>query len=100
MPGVAFGGRGDGAGRAKGDDAAAGFAPFGAEVDEPVGGGDHVEVVLDDDDRVPQVGQPVEDDEQARDIGEMEAGGRLVEDVEGPAGCDSAELGGELHALG
>ena len=36
-------------------------AGFGAQVDHPVGRGDHVEVVLDDDDGVAQVGQAVED---------------------------------------
>src|SRR5215204_4489196 len=39
-------------GSAGGDDLAPAFSPLGAEVDEPVGGLDHVEVVLDDDDGV------------------------------------------------
>ena len=38
--------------RAGRDDAAAAIAAFGTEVDDPVGGLDHVEVVLDHDDRV------------------------------------------------
>ena len=33
------------------------------------------------------------------DVGEVQAGGRLVEDVERPAGRDLRQLGGELHAL-
>ncbi len=41
---------GDLFGSALGDDAAAVFAAFGAEVDDPVGVADHVEIVLDDDD--------------------------------------------------
>ena len=57
-------------------------AGFGAEVDHPVGRGDDVEVVLDDDQRVALVGQAMEDREQAVDVGEMEARRRLVEDVE------------------
>ena len=40
--------------------AAAAGAPFGAEVDDPVGGLDHVEVVLDDDDRVALRGEAVQ----------------------------------------
>jgi hypothetical protein len=37
---------------APGDDFAAAIAAFGAEVDHPVGGLDHFEIVLDDDDGV------------------------------------------------
>ena len=40
-----------------------------------------------------------EDLEQARDVVEVEAGGRLVEDVEGLAGRPLRELGRQLHAL-
>jgi hypothetical protein len=40
-------------GRPGRDDLAAGVAAFRAEVDQPVAGADDVEVVLDDDDRVP-----------------------------------------------
>src|SRR6185312_13060435 len=47
---------------------------------------DHVEVVLDDEDRVAAVDQPVEDFEQLLDVREMEACRRLVEDVQRPAG--------------
>ena len=36
--------------------------------------------VRDDDDRLARVDEPVEQAEQLLDIGEMEAGGRLVED--------------------
>src|SRR5687768_9267362 len=43
--------------RALRDDRAAAFAALGAHVDEPVGALDHVEVVLDDEDRIAEVGQ-------------------------------------------
>ena len=66
-----------------------------AEVDDPVGGLDHVEVVLDHDHGVPGVDQAVEDVEQPLDVSEVEAGGGLVEDVKGVAGGDLG-LGGEL----
>jgi hypothetical protein len=42
------------------DDAAAAVAAFGAEVEDPVGGLHHVEVVLDDHDGVALVGEFVE----------------------------------------
>ena len=45
-------------------DASAILSAFGAEVDDPVGVADHVQIVLDDDDRVAQVGQPVQHFEQ------------------------------------
>ena len=79
---------GDLLGRALGDQPAALLAALGAEVDDAVGGLDHVEVVLDHDDRVALVDQPVQHLEQALDVREVQAGGRLVEDVERPARRD------------
>ena len=76
-----------------------GVAALGAEVDELVGGLDHVEVVLDHDHRVALLDQAVEDLEQPLDVGEVQAGGRLVEDVERVAGGDLGELGRELDPL-
>ena len=84
LTGAALGSGGDDAGRAHGDDPAAGLAAVGAQVDHPVGRGDDVELVLDHHDGVAQVGQSVEDLEQAVDVGEMQAGGRLVEDIKRP----------------
>ena len=81
-PGVVVRQRGDLFGRAGGDDVAAGFAAFGPEVDDPVGRLDHVEVVLDHEHRVAQVDQPAEHGQQLLDVVEVQAGGRLVEDVE------------------
>ena len=58
-----------------------------------------VEVVLDHDDGVAAVGQPLQDAEQVLDVREVEAGRRLVEDVERAAGRPPRQLGGELDAL-
>src|SRR5512142_1312073 len=52
LAGVALLDRGDVLGRPRGDDRAATRSALGTEVDHPVGGLDHVEVVLDHDDRV------------------------------------------------
>ena len=68
-------------------------AGFGAEVDDPVGSFDHVEIVLDDDDRVALVDEAVEDFEQFGEVVEVEAGGRFVEEVERLAGVGPSELG-------
>src|SRR5687767_3448663 len=77
--------------RALEDDPAAVVAGAGAEVDDPVGVRHDRLVVLDDDDRLAGVHEPVEQAEQLLDVGEVQAGGRLVEDI------DAALLG---HASG
>ena len=48
---------------------------------------------------LPGVDQPLEHVEQPLDVGEVQAGGGLVEDVEGPAGGDLGQLGRQLDAL-
>ena len=83
-----------------GYDQAAFHAAFGAEVDDPVGGLDDVEIMLDHHHAVALFDEAVEDFEEFADIVEVEAGGRLVQDIEGVAGGAAAEFLGELHALG
>ena len=56
--------------------------------------------MLDHDHRVALLDQRVEDLEQFADVLEMQAGGRLVQDVERVAGGAAAQLLGELDALG
>src|SRR5277367_286834 len=85
--------------RALRDDLAAGVAAFRAHVDDPVGGFHDLEVVLDHNHRVALVDQLVQHFEQLRDVVEMQAGGRLVQDVERAPGGAPRELLGELHAL-
>src|SRR5580658_6829017 len=80
--------------------AASVFAAFGAQVQDPVGVADDVEIVLDDDDGVAEVGEAVEDFEELADVVEVETGGGLVEEIEGAAGLAFGKLTGELHALG
>src|SRR5690606_16282609 len=86
--------------RAFRDDHAAAAAALGPEVDDPVGRLDHVEVMLDHDDRIAAVRKPLKDAEQALDIREVQPGRRLVEDIECPSGRAPGELRGELYALG
>ena len=78
--------RGDGFGRAGDHDLPSPISAFRPEVDDPVGGLDHVEVVLDDDHRVARVDQAVENLEQLLDVGKVQAGRRLVEQVNSLAG--------------
>jgi hypothetical protein len=69
-----------------------------AEVDHPVGGANGLFVVLDHQDRVPQVAHPLQRSEQAGVVPLMEPDRRLVEDVE-HAHQLAADLGGQPDAL-
>jgi hypothetical protein len=68
----------------------------GAQVDDPVGVGHHRLVVLDDDHGLAGVDQPVEQGEQLLHVGEVQAGGGLVEHVDTAL---LAEVGGQLDPL-
>src|ERR1700733_13592183 len=99
---------------AYGYDLAAAAAALRAHVDDPVGGFDHVEVVLDDEQGAAALDEFAECGKKLGDVVEVEAGGGLVEDVEGSApgfGCgvvcrarrDAAgggEVRGEFDTLG
>ncbi len=78
-------------GGALGDDLAAVLAGARAHVDEPVGAAHHLLVVLDDDDRVPEVAQPLERVDQLVVVALVQADRGLVEDVE-----DADELAPDL----
>lgn len=82
------------------DDLTAGSSPFGTEVDDPIGGLDQIEVMFDDDDRIPAIDETLEDLKEHGDVGEMETGGGFVQDVEGFAGIATAEFFSEFDALG
>ena len=99
LPGVTGIGPPGAGGGACCDDLAPGIAPVGSQVDYPVGRGNDIKLVFDDHDRMAQIAQFAEDFKQVFDIGEVQAGGRLVEDIECPAGRGPAELGGQLDSL-
>ena len=71
-------------------------APPDASKDDPVRVRHHRLVVLDHDHRLAGVDEPVEQAEQLRDVGEVQAGGRLVEHVDGAL---LAHVRRELEAL-
>ena len=84
---------GDLLGGAGGDHHAALLSALGPHVDEAVGALDDVEVVLDHDDAVAGVHQPLQHLQQSLHVGEVQAGRGLVEDVERAAGgrpCESS----------
>ena len=84
--------------RARGDDAPAGGTSAGTHVDDPVGIGDHVEIVLDDDDGRPAFDEPVEHTEQHAHVQRVQADGRLVEHEHGIR-LGASHLAGELEPL-
>src|SRR5687767_10313280 len=69
-------------GGAFGNDAATIFAAFGTEVDDPVGFGDEIEIVLDDDDGMTGVDEALEHLDEALDVAHVEANGGFFEDEE------------------
>ena len=58
-----------------------------------------IQVVLDDHDRVALVDQLVEHVEQLARVLEVQAGRRLIEDVDRASGASARQLARELHAL-
>ena len=65
-----------------------------------VGGGDDVGVVLDDEDGVAGVAELEDGSQELFDVAEVEAGGGLVEEVEGVGGGGFCDFEGEFKALG
>ncbi len=66
--------------RARGNQPSARLPALGTEVDDPVGGADDVQVVLDDEQRVPRGKQPFEGAQQLRNVVEVQPGRGLVEE--------------------
>lgn len=67
---------------AGGDELPAGCAAFGTDVENPVGFGQHVEVVFDDDDGVTAVDETVKEGDEFFYVGEVEADGGFFQKVE------------------
>ncbi len=78
------------------DDPAAIMTCGRPHINDPVGVRHDRLVVLDDDDRLAGVDEPVEQAEQLLDVGEVQAGGRLVEDVDAAL---LGHVGGQLEPL-
>src|SRR5262249_5362592 len=79
-------------------DLAAALAWARADVENPIGGKHHLRIVLDDDERVARVAQPMHDADHAADVAGMQPDRRLVEDEE-RVHQRGAERGREVDAL-
>ncbi len=86
--------------RADGDDLAPAVAALGAEVQQVVGDLDDIQVVLDHNDGVAVLDQLLQHLQQLARILEVQAGRRLVEDVERLAGGPFRQLLRQLDPLG
>ena len=86
-------------GRTLGDQFATGGAGLRTEVENPVGRLDHLEVMLDDNHGIAQIGQAVNHLQQFLDIIEVESGCGLIQDVERLSRVRAGQLGGQLDAL-
>ncbi len=87
-------------GGALGDQVSPSFASRRAQIDDPVAAGDHIDVVLDDDDRVARVTERAHGDHEHLDVREVEPRGGLVQHVEGPTCGPLGQLPGQLDPLG
>ena len=85
--------------RTSADNFAAALASFGTQIDDPIRALDHLEIVLDHDERVTGVAQFHQHLQQFFDIGEMQAGRRFVQNVNGATGRLLRQFGREFHPL-
>ena len=86
--------------RTFGNNMSAAFAALGPHVDDPVGALDHVQVMLDYDQRAASSDQLAKGCQQLRYIVEVQTCGRLVQNVQHAAGLRRLGIGvGGAHAL-
>ena len=78
----------------------AAHAALGAEVDHPVGSLHDVEIVLHHEHRVARLDEPFEHRQQLPDVGHVEAGRRLVENIECLSGGTLRQFSRQFHPLG
>src|SRR5712691_6610449 len=100
LAGVGFFGAGYEFGRALRDDAAAAFASLGAEVDDPVGLLDDVEMVLDDEHGVAEIDEPLQNVEEFSYVVKMQSRRGFVENIKRTAGLALGKFAREFDALG
>lgn len=86
-------------GTARGNDLTTTGAAFGAKVNNPIRSLDHIQVMLDNDDGIAVITQPVDDFQQLLDIMKVETGRWFIKYVERFAGIAFRELTRKFNAL-
>ena len=81
------------------DNLTAAGTSFGAKVNDVVGAFDNVEIVLNNDHRVSGINQTIQHFYQLMHIGNMQAGSRLVQNINGLSCFTLGKLQRQLHAL-
>src|SRR5207245_11599935 len=81
-------------------DLAATFATFRSQIDNPVRAFDHLQIVFNHDHRITRVAQLHQYLQEFLNVGEMQSGGRLIENVERAPSCLFRKLSREFYALG
>src|ERR1700723_999988 len=81
------------------DDAAAVVPAFGSQIHDPVGRLDDVQIVFDHDDRVALIAQALQYHQQLWDVGEVQTGGRFIENVERASGGALRKFLRQFHPL-
>src|SRR5205807_2090373 len=84
---------------AGGNDIAASIAAFRAKIDQMIAAFEDIQVVLNDDDRVTAIDEPLQDAKQQPNVVEMQSGRRLIKQIERFAGFGASQLGGKLDPL-
>src|SRR5260370_17516715 len=86
-------------GCALGDNLSAFFSAFGTEINDPVGVSDHIEIVFDDYDRIPEISQPVQHIQQFAHVVEVQPGCGFIQQIERPSSLTFAKLSRQLDPL-
>src|SRR5438034_4540330 len=80
-------------------DLSSGLTPFGTQVNYPIGGFDHIQIMLDDQQCIAGGAQFEEHFKELGDIVKVQAGRRFIENVKRASGCFAAQLRRQLDAL-
>src|SRR5207253_5566230 len=86
--------------RTSSDEIAASFATFRSQIDDPIGALDHLQIVFNHDHRITRVAQLHQHLQQFLNVGEMQSGRRLIENVKGAPSRLFRKLCSEFYALG
>ena len=86
-------------GSSHGHDLPTSSAPFGPQIDQPIRGLDHVQIMFDHDDRVAPIHQSIQDIQQPANVVKVQSGGRFVQQIKCLTGIDAGQLSGQFDPL-